>query len=369
MAVYNGLNNAFAADYNGTNKVSKNLIIGGEFGINPWQRGTTFTSIPTATYSADRFRVDYVTSATTTISKSTTVPTPTQAAIYTTHSLSMAVTGTDASIASSDFYTIGQRIEGYNYSNIAQRAFTLSFWVYAFQAGIYCVSFVNSGGDRSYVAEYTISVSNTWQKITVTVPASPSAGTWNYTNGVGLSVYFTQACGSTFQTTANSWNTGLFYGTSNQVNNLSSASNTFLINLIQVESGTVATPFEQRLVSSVLADCQRYYYKNFPQGTTPAQNTGAVLGALAYRSTLADVNSNGQYLVFPVTMNAAPTTITTYNPAATNANWRNSTTTADSGVPSLASTGDAGVYVINPQVIGDGAAHAMTLFVTAEAEI
>ncbi len=34
----------------------RNLIIGGDFTANPWQRGSTFTSVPNATFVADRYR-------------------------------------------------------------------------------------------------------------------------------------------------------------------------------------------------------------------------------------------------------------------------------------------------------------------------
>jgi hypothetical protein len=44
--------------YNAGNNNFRNAIDGGDFTINPWQRGTAFTGIAaTATYTADRFFV------------------------------------------------------------------------------------------------------------------------------------------------------------------------------------------------------------------------------------------------------------------------------------------------------------------------
>ncbi len=368
MTANNSINNAFIGDFTAPNKVSKNLIIGGNFGVNPWQRGTTFTGIATATYSADRFLTTFVSTAVADISKSVDAPTVAQAKIFGVNSYNIAVTTADAAIAAGDFYITTQHIEGYNFTNIAQRAFTLSFWVKAVKTGIYCVSFVNSGADRSYVAEYTINVTNTWEYKTITVSASPSAGTWDYTNGIGLSVNFALAAGSTFQTTANAWNTGNFYATSNQVNGLDSNTNTFQLDFIQIESGSVATPFEQKTEQEVLSLCQRYYQKTFSQGVAPVQAVGSQLGTLQYKAVLAAINSNGQSWDFTEPMRIAPT-ITFYNPVSANTNWYNVTLAADSGASSTSGIGDRGMYAINAQVVGDTVASNITIHATASAEL
>jgi hypothetical protein len=365
----NMVNNNFVDSYNGFNKVSKNLLIGSDFTLNPWQRGTTFTSIATGAYCADRFRIDYVTSGVVDITRSTNAPSVALAGVVTSNSLSLAVTTADAAIAAGDFMTISQFVEGYNFSRIAQAPMTLQFLVNSSKTGVYCVALNNSGSDRSYVAEYTITAANTWQRVTIVVPASPSAGTWNYTNGIGLRVRWTIAAGSNFQGTANAWQSSNIYATSNQVNGLDSNTNTFLIACPQLEKGTVATVYAEETIQQVLSGCQRYYFKTFPQGTAPAQNTASVVGALVYRAVLAGINSNGQYLAWPVTMNATPTTVTTYNPNNTNANWRNSTAAADSGVPSLLSTSDCGVFVVNPQIVTDAIAGTMSIHLSAEAEL
>ena len=64
--------------------------------------------------------------------------------------------------------------------------------------------------------------------------------------------------GTTYQTTPGVWQIGSFFGTANQVNGLDAA-NAFRLALIQLESGTVATPFEGRSIQEELALCQRYY--------------------------------------------------------------------------------------------------------------
>ena len=362
------LNNAFADNYNGPNKVSKNLWIGGDYTKNPWQRGKTFAAIATASYTADRIRTDYVTTAVTTVSQVVDAPTVSQSNIYTQDAYKIEVTTADATIAAGDFYTASQRIEGYNFTNIAQRSFTLSFWVKATKTGTYCVSFVNSGTDRSYVAEYSVLVTNTWEYKTITVSTSPSAGTWDYTNGVGLSVQFALACGSAFQTTANAWQTGNFKGTANQVNALDTISNIFQLALVQIEAGTVATPFEQRSESDVMGLCQRYFTMTFNIGVVPAQASASTAGCIVYRASVAGATANGDSWKFPATMRTSPS-VTFYNPINANSNWYNFTLLADSGASSSNNIGQMGMYATNAQVAGDLATAVLIIHATADAEL
>lgn len=238
-------------------KSNKNAIINGDF--NVWQRGGTFTSVADGTYTADRWFYSKISSAVHDITLSSDVPTVAQAGRLFKYSLKADCQTVDSSIASGDLVRISQRIEGYNWLPLAQKTITLSFWVKATKTGIYCVALGNSGADRSYVAEYNVNASNTWEFKTITFTASPAAGTWDYTNGIGLALTFTLASGSTFQTTKDTWQTGSFFATANQVNACDSTSNDFFITAVQLEEGDVATPFENRTLADELRLCQRYY--------------------------------------------------------------------------------------------------------------
>ena len=94
----------------------KNKIIGGDFSLNPWQRGTSFSAVANGAYTADRFYYIKAGSGVNLISKDTDVPSSTNA--YTQHSFGVNVTTADLSIAASDLYAIGQKIEGYNVSSL-----------------------------------------------------------------------------------------------------------------------------------------------------------------------------------------------------------------------------------------------------------
>lgn len=236
-----------------------NAVINGDFNI--WQRGTSFTAT-TGRYSADRFYLYSQGLSVLTGARDTSVPTVAQSNHLSNYSLKIGVNTIDASIGSTDEAVVFQVVEGYNWLPLAQRAFTLSFWVKAFKTGIYCIGLTNEVEDSCYVAEYTIAQSNTWQKVTISVPASPSAGSWNYTTGRGLTIYWVLAAGASYQTTANAWQSGSpYYATSNQVNGVDSTSNTLYLSQVQLEAGSVANPFASRQFGQEFALCQRYYQR------------------------------------------------------------------------------------------------------------
>lgn len=354
---------------NAVNNASQtNLIIGGNYDTNPWQRGTSFVAAPDSTKTADRWVWQQVGTGVVTIAKTADAPTPAQAGLLVTNCYDTNVTTADAAIAAGDFYGHRYIVEGYDWAQIAQQTFTLSFWAKHTVTGTYCVAFTNDV-DRTWIAEYTINTTNTWEYKTITVTASPSAGTWNYTNGIGLRIEFILAAGSTFQSTAGSWlsSSGVF-ATSNQVNGVGTNGNRFKVALLKIEPGSVATPWVRRSAQQELALCQRYYWKTFPQGTTPAQNTGSFVGALYYTATVAAANRYTVSRTNPVTMRATPSS-TYYNPFAANANWRNLTAVADSGAASDGNLGDNGVYVLNAQAAGDAIADQLAIHATFDAEL
>lgn len=247
---FNGSADILAPDYS-------NIIDNGNFAV--WQRGATFTSIATGAYSADRYSYQQPAGAAVhTITQSTDVPTVAQSGSLSLYSLKIDCTTADASIAATDRCFLNHAIEGFDFLAIAQRAFTLSFWVKATKTGIYCVAFRNSGADRSYIAEYTVNTTATWEYKTITVAASPTGGTWDYTTGVGLNVVWTLFCGSTYQTTANAWQTGNFVGTSSQVNAADSTANDFYLSQIMIVPGSTAYPIQPKSYAEDLAKCQRY---------------------------------------------------------------------------------------------------------------
>lgn len=280
------------SDFTAVQAGLRNRIINGEMDIS--QRGTSFAGLAngTSTYFLDRFSFGLISEAVVTVSQQADVPSTNEFQ----NSMRVAVTTADTAIAAGQIAQIFQPIEGYNVRDLIGRTFTISFWVRSSKTGVHCVALLNSAADRSYIAEYTITAANTWEQKSITVNGGLiTAGTWNWTNGIGLSLYWTMAAGSTFHTTANAWQTGNFRATANQVNCLDLSGNVFAITGVQLELGAVATPFEQRPIGMELALCQRYALV-IPSGVMYASGTLRTSGTNSYLVAPA-----------PVTLRAAPT--------------------------------------------------------------
>jgi len=267
----------------------KNAIINGDMMV--WQRGTSFAASADGAFHADRWSHIAATDAVVTVSRSTNVPTDAQGEGRFAASLQVDVTTADASIGSGQAHAIRYKVEGYDIRSFVGQVCTLSFWVAATKPGIYCINLLCAGADRSYVKEYTINSANTWEKKTITFTLDASSGTWDFTNGVGLQIRWTLAAGSNYRVATDGvWGTAL-YATANQVNGLDSTDNYFLLTGVQLEKGSVATPFEFRSFASELALCERYYQKSYYMADGPGAVTtndeevwhASVTGAQYYR--------------------------------------------------------------------------------------
>jgi len=258
--------------------VMRNRIINGAMVIN--QRGGTVTSSVSGTYGVDRFFNFANGGGVFTAVQSTTVP----SGEGFVNSNLLTVTTADASIGSSDYYSYGQFIEGYNIADLmfgtaSAKTITLSFWVRSSVTGLYAVAIINDNGSRCYPATFTISVANTWQKIILTIPGD-TGGTWLTNNGIGFTVRFDLGSGSANNGTANTWNTaGGFVGarTSSTVNWIATSGATFFVTGIQLEKGAQATSFEYRKIGEELQLCQRYFQKSY--NLTTAVGTATDIGS------------------------------------------------------------------------------------------
>jgi hypothetical protein len=241
---------------------TRNKIINGRMEIA--QRGTSFAAPASGSYVLDRWVQFNTSAAFYTVSQQADAPSSNEFQ----NSLRIAITTADASIAAGDLVTLRQWVEGYNARDLIGRTFTLSFWVRSSKTGVHCVSFRNTGANRAYIVEYTVSAANTWEQKSITLSGGLiTAGTWDWTTGQGVGIDFVLAAGSTFQATAGAWQTGNLYATSAQVNCLDSTSNIFAITGVQLEVGSVATPFEHRPFEhrpfGVELDLCRRYYRQF----------------------------------------------------------------------------------------------------------
>ena len=237
----------------------RNLIINGAMQVA--QRGTSFTGVggSSVQYTLDRWAVREATDAVVDVSQAADSP----STDLFKYCLKLDVTTADTSIAAGQVCTVQHRMEaqdlvlaGFGTANAKQ--LTISFWHKHTKTGTYSVGFTNHNGTRGYPAEYTQSVSDTWEKSTVTFTAD-TTGTWATNNTLGMIVYFSVAAGTDFHATVDTWTGANDFASANQVNALDSTSNSFRLTGVQLEVGSVATPFEHRSYGEELALCKRYY--------------------------------------------------------------------------------------------------------------
>ena len=244
----------------------RNKVINGAMQVA--QRGTTFTFSSGSTLSAytiDNFRYDLFpfggTSATATVTRSGTAPDGF------TNSLKVDVTATDTSLVGNNYSQVNfqlerQDIRNFAYGTSSAKSITLSFYVRSNKTGNYNVNMLAYGTSTRLASfQYTISSANTWERKTITV-AGDTAG--NIVSGTdsGLSINFGLAYGGNYITGTNQNSFGSYVaanqGVGQDVNLYDSTSNNWYITGVQLEVGSVATPFEHRSFSDELTRCSRY---------------------------------------------------------------------------------------------------------------
>ena len=271
----------------------KNRIINGDMRIDQRNAGASVTQTTSTVYTLDRW-VSYgtVTSKFTTQQNAGSVTPPAGFTNY------LGITSSSAyTVGSTDVFIIGQKIEGYNISDLAfgtanAKTITISFWVRSSLTGTFGATLSNNAFDRGYPFTYTISSANTWEQKTLTITGD-TTGTWTTTNTTGLTLWFGLGCGSSVSGTAGSWQAAGYYSATGATSVVGTNGATFYITGVQLEIGTSATPFERRMYGQELNNCFRYYYK-YPGSPN--------IHGMLY--------SSGKYIgtvFFPVTMRTTPT--------------------------------------------------------------
>jgi hypothetical protein len=205
------------------------------------------------------------------------------------------------SVGSGDYFALQQNIEGFNVADLGwgaggAQSVTLSFWVRSSLTGTFGGGLKNNAANRTYPFTYTISAANTWEYKTITI-AGDTSGTWTTDNTTGLAVMFGLGVGSTFSGTAGSWAGANLVSATGAVSVVGTNGATFYITGVQLEAGSVATPFEQIDYGRELIMCQRYY------------ETGQV-GAVSYAASGSAIQRSA--LFYKVTKRAVPTLGLTY---------------------------------------------------------
>ena len=243
-------------------------------------------------------------------SRDTDVPTVAQSGYKSAYSLKANCTAT-GSVGSGTKVKLHYNITGNDFAFIHKQAFVFSFWVKSYQTGTHIVSFQNSGRTRAYVAEYTISASATWERKEIAVPAESSDSGWLFTEAdVGMRVQFSLASGSTFNTTAGSWTTGHYNGSSNNQNIASNTNNYMNFAQMMITLGTTAPT---TLVTDSISTIKKqvaWYFQNEAEADVAYKWAGH--GGITSSSTMACKvqYSGGAMRVIPTITSSAANTWT-----------------------------------------------------------
>lgn len=209
------------------------------------------------------------------------------------------VLGTPFTPAAADFLAYVHRIEGFDmqefgWGTAAAKPITVSFWVRSAMAGNHSLSICNGVFDRSYPVLFSIPTANTWTFVAIPI-SGDTAGTWDKGANIGLNIYLGLGLGSNFEGTNAAWNAGNKLRAVGAVNPSSgTAADLFAVTGLQVEGGTIATPFERRPYGVELSLCQRYCW------VLPSSST------IATGQCYSTTSANGT-LRFPQPMRAIPT--------------------------------------------------------------
>jgi len=234
----------------------RNRIINGDMRISQRYGEANPQNNAGGSYHVDRFGMYYLGNSYTT-QQSTTAPDGFL------HSLKLTVDGT----TTPTYSFFGQRIEGLNVAHLGfgkswAKTITISFWVRSSVTGVYSIAVTNGNGDRAYAVQYTINAADTWEQKTATI-AGDTTGTWLVNNANGLYLRFNLGSPSGRLISADSWQTANADGATSSTGAdtwATTSGATFYITGVQLEEGSVPTPFEHRPYGTELALCQRYYY-------------------------------------------------------------------------------------------------------------
>lgn len=263
----------------------RNSIINGDFRIN--QRA--FTSITASdTYGFDRWAFQASGGTSTMTPQTFTVGSPAATGYESANFCRLATSGQTLTGHYSILY---QKIE--DVRTFANSTVTISFWAKAASGGPkIAVEFgqvFGTGGSPSasvntYAGQTPIGTSWGRYSITATVPSISGKTIGTTANTSCLGINFWVSAGSTFNSRTGS---------------IGLQNNTFDIWGVQIERGSVATPFEQRPIQQELALCQRYYWRHTGFSSGPYFGGGT-----------SDASS-GIYITVqhPVPMRVPPTSI------------------------------------------------------------
>ena len=214
------------------------------------------------------------------------------------YSLAMS-SSVGSSIGAGAYSSIRHTIEANNTIDLAwgtssAKPITVQFWVKSSLTGNFGFAVRNGNANNyGYVASYNIPVANTWTYITFTIPG-PTSGTWVTDNTPGLVCIWDLGAGTSYSIAAGSWTSASeIIGLTGGVKLFANNSANFYLTGVQLEIGSVATPFEYLPMDAALKQCQRYFQTFGSTATWVAGSSVTTGGANDYFRLFASTLPGG----------------------------------------------------------------------------
>ena len=215
-------------------------------------------------------------------------------------------TTADTSVAAGELLWLEQKIEGQDLQQFKKgtsdaEQYSVSFYVKGNANATYALALHDTDNSRHIVKLF--SVTTAWTRITMTFPAD-TTGAFGDDNAHSLSVKIWLHAGSTYTSGTLQSSAWASITAANRAAGITSffdsTDRTFFLTGLQLEVGSVATPFEHRSFGEELALCQRYHYRIVGNEVNNASDGGFGI------ATNWDTNTFFTTLDFPVQMRAGP---------------------------------------------------------------
>ena len=343
---------------------NRNIVINGAMQIS--QRATSVTGIGASSgyFTLDRYNL-LCDSTAGRLTMTQTADGPSGFA----NCLKLDCTTADTSIAAAERFAIRQSFEGQDLQQFKKGTsdaedFQVSFYAKANGNFTYVCGFYDVDNNRT--VSRTFAVTSSWQRFTINF-GKDTTGAFGDDNASSLQLRWYLHAGSNYTggTLQEEWGAVTNNETAGGMTSsfFSSTDNTFFLTGVQLEVGTVATPFEHRSFGQELALCHRYYWNTY-NGAVIGSNTGTTgaVGMSADGNTYQNIALGN----FPTTMRTTPT-MAIYNPITGTAG----SIRGDSSNFSECTILNRGVnfYCFNMNNVAIGANTFVSGHVTADAEL
>ena len=239
--------------------------------------------------------------------------------------LKLDCTTADTSIAAGELFQLMYGFEGQDLQRLKKgssdaESVTISFYVKGNANATYALELYDSRRGRH--ASQLFNVTSSWNRISLTFTGDTSDA-FDDDNALSMSMSIWLHAGSNYSsgTINGSWaaadNTRRAAGITSFFD---STDRTFFLTGVQMELGSVATPFEHRSFGEELALCQRYFY-----------NSAAITDGFHNGTAVATNKVYGTGYFFPVPMRTTPSTIVFTSFAGTAGKLAQAADNADTG--------------------------------------